>query len=70
MRKPVSLILVIILLIACSGCFWKVEHDQRGYEGRDSGGYGDREHGVSDDQSRGKQGDHDREDRDEQKDRN
>ena len=44
MRKSLGLILALILLITCSGCFWTVEREQRGYEGRDSGGYGDREH--------------------------
>jgi len=36
MRRLVSLILSIILLIACSGCFWEV----------DTGGDGDRDHGY------------------------
>jgi hypothetical protein len=43
MKRPVSLILGIILLITCSGCFWGWEHDGRGYDDRDRGGHdGDR----------------------------
>lgn len=43
MRRPLSLILAVILLITCSGCFWGWEHDQRGYDDRDRGGHdGDR----------------------------
>jgi len=38
MRRLVSLILSIILLIACSGCFWEVDHR----------GDGDRDHGYHD----------------------
>jgi len=30
MERPVSLILAVILLITCSGCFWGWEHDQEG----------------------------------------
>lgn len=48
MRSPLGLILAFILLITCSGCFWGVEHDQRGYENRDQGGYGDRDRGGDD----------------------
>ena len=39
MRRPFSLILAVILLIICSGCFWGWEHDRRGYDDRDRGGY-------------------------------
>jgi hypothetical protein len=45
MRRPVSLILAIILLITCSGCFWGWEHDRGGYGDRDRGGRGDRDRG-------------------------
>jgi len=41
MRKPFSLILAVILLITCSGCFWGWEHDRRGYDDRDRGGHDD-----------------------------
>ena len=41
MRRHLSLILAIILLITCSGCFWG--YDRGGYDDRDRGGYnGDR----------------------------
>ena len=46
MISPLSLLLAVILLITCSGCFWErgrggsVEHDRGGYEDRDRGGYG------------------------------
>ena len=49
MIRPVSLILAVILLLICSGCFWDSgrggydEHDRRGYDDRDRGGHeGDR----------------------------
>jgi hypothetical protein len=41
MRRSVSLILAIILLITCSGCFWGWGHDRRGYDDRDRGGHDD-----------------------------
>jgi hypothetical protein len=41
MKRPVSLILAVILLITCSGCFWGWEHDRRGYDDRDRGGHDD-----------------------------
>jgi len=45
MRRPVSLILAIILLIACSGCFW----DHRGGHGdQDRGGQGEHDRGGHD----------------------
>jgi len=50
MRRPVSIILAIILIITCSGCFW----------GYDRGGYGDRDRGDRGDQDRGGYGDRDR----------
>jgi hypothetical protein len=49
MRRPVSLILAIILLITCSGCFWDRgrggydEHDRGGSGEHDRGGYGEHE---------------------------
>ena len=47
MRKPVSLILAAILLIACSGCLW--EHDRGGYgDERDRREYDDRDRGDHD----------------------
>jgi hypothetical protein len=45
MRRPVSLILAIILLITCSGGFWGLEHDRRGYDDRDRGERGDQDRG-------------------------
>ena len=62
MRRSVSLILAIILLITCSGCFWGWEHDRRGYDDRDRGGYGDRDRGGYGDQDRGGHDDGDRHD--------
>jgi len=53
MKRPVSLILAIILLITCSGCFWGWEHDRRGYDDRDRGGYGEHDRGGSDDRDPG-----------------
>jgi hypothetical protein len=41
MRRPVSLILAIILLIACSGCFWDRNRGDRGSQ--DRGGYGEQD---------------------------
>jgi len=48
MRRYLSLILAVILLIVtCSGCFWHHDrgdhgggHDGGGYGGHDGGGYG------------------------------
>ena len=55
MRRHVSLILTIILLITCSGCFWDRgrgggygEHDREGYGERDRGGHDDRDRGGHD----------------------
>jgi hypothetical protein len=43
MRRIIGLILAVIFLIACSGCFWDVEHDRRGHDDRDRGSHdGDR----------------------------
>ena len=52
MRRPVSLILAIILLITCSGCFipgrgWVVPGDELPGD-RDRGGHGDRDRGGHD----------------------
>jgi len=52
-------ILTAMLLITCSGCFWRVEQEQRGYEDRGRGGYGD--------QDRGEHGDRDRDGHDERR---
>ncbi len=46
MKKHVSLILVIIMLLACSGCFWGWDngrggHDQGRYRGQDRGDHSD-----------------------------
>jgi hypothetical protein len=41
MRRHVSLILAIILLITCSGCFW--DRGRGGYDEHDRGGYGEHE---------------------------
>jgi hypothetical protein len=51
MKRPVSLILAIILLITCSGCLW-VHGDRGGYGDRDRGGYGDQDRGGHDDGDR------------------
>lgn len=54
MRKHVSFILTIILLITCSGCFWDRgrggygEHDREGYGEGDRGGHDDRDRGGHD----------------------
>ena len=53
MSRPVSLILAIILLITCSGCFWGLEHDRRGYDDRDRGERGDQDRGEHGDRDRG-----------------
>ena len=45
MRRPVSLILTIILLITCSGCFWEVEGE--GHGEHDRGWHGEHERGGS-----------------------
>jgi len=42
MRRVINLILVVITLIACSGCFWAVDDDRRGHGDRDRGGHEDR----------------------------
>lgn len=64
MNRLVRLILVIILLISCSGCFipgrgWVVpgdelpgEHDRGGHGDRDRGGHGDRDGGRHNEQER------------------
>ena len=53
MRSPLTFILTVMLFITCSGCFWRVEHEQRGYEDRGSGGYGDQDRGEHGDRDRG-----------------
>ena len=58
MRRPVSIILAIILIITCSGCFWDRGRGERGDQ--DRGGYGDRDRGDRGDQDRGGYGDRDR----------
>jgi hypothetical protein len=62
MRSPLSFILAVILLITCSGCFWSVEDEQRGYEDRGQGGYGDQDRGERGDRDRGGHDDGDRHD--------
>jgi hypothetical protein len=43
MKRPVSLILVVIMLITCSGCFWGWHDDRGRYDHRDRSGHdGDR----------------------------
>lgn len=39
MRRLLSLLLALILLLACTGCFWGVDRDRRGYDDRDRGGH-------------------------------
>jgi hypothetical protein len=52
MRRSVSLILAIILLITCSGCFWG--YDRGGHNDQNSRGYGDQNsRGYGDQNSRG-----------------
>ncbi len=51
MRSPLSLILALVLLMACSGCF---------FSDRGGGGYGERDHGGYDDRDHGEHGDRDR----------
>ena len=46
MKRPVRLILAIILLIACSGCFWDRNRGDRGSQ--DRGGYGEQDRGGHD----------------------
>jgi hypothetical protein len=60
MKRPVSLILAIILLVTCSGCFWG--HARGGYGDRDRGGYGDQDRGGYGDRDRGGHDDGDRHD--------
>ena len=55
MRRSFGLILAVILLITCFGCYWG---ERRGYD--DRGGYGDRDRGERGDQDRGGYGDRDR----------
>lgn len=55
-RHVISLILTIILLATCSGCFWDrgrgggygEQHDREGYGERDRGGHDDRDRGGRD----------------------
>ena len=51
MYRPLRLILVVILLITCSGCFW-VEPDGGGRGDRNRGDYGDHDRGGHGDQDR------------------
>ncbi|HSW63169.1 MAG TPA: hypothetical protein VLH56_07665 [Dissulfurispiraceae bacterium] len=39
MRRVFALLLALILLSTCSGCFWGVDRDRRGYDDRDRGGH-------------------------------
>ena len=61
MKRSLSLILAVILLIACFGCYWW--RDRRGYD--DRGGYGDRDRGEYGDRDRGERGDRDRDEHEE-----
>jgi len=56
MRRPVSSILAIILLITCSGCLWGWDRGRGGYDDRDRGGYGDRDRGGYGDRDPGEHG--------------
>jgi len=38
MGRILNLILAVILLISCSGCFWDAEHDRGYHDERDRGG--------------------------------
>lgn len=56
MNRPLRLILVIILLITCSGCLLVPD---RGWHGdRNRGDYGDHERGGHGDQDSGKHNEH------------
>jgi len=57
MRRPVSIILAIILLITCSGCFW--DRSRGGYGEHDREGYGDQDRGGHDGDRHDDRGDHD-----------
>ena len=51
MKRILSLIAAVILLITCSSCFWEVEdHDSGGHGDRGGGGYG--EHGGGEHEGR------------------
>ena len=50
MRRHLGLILAVILLITCYGCFWGVENDRRGYDNRERGEHGDRDRAGHDEQ--------------------
>lgn len=39
MRRRISLILAVIMLVTCAGCFMGVENDRRGYGDRDRGSH-------------------------------
>jgi len=45
MEKPLSLILTVLLLMTCSGCFWGWDHGHGGHNYRDHGGHGDQDRG-------------------------
>ena len=51
MRRLVSVILTVVLLATCSGCFW--ERGRGGYGEHEREGYGDRDRGGHDDRDRG-----------------
>ena len=60
MRRPVMLILAVILLSTCfSGCYW-----DRGYGEHDRGAYGDHDSGGNDNRDRGGNDSDDRRDLD------
>lgn len=53
MRRPLSLILItLILIMTCSGCFFS-ERGGGGYGDQDRGGHGDGDRGEHGDQDRG-----------------
>jgi hypothetical protein len=57
MRRPVSIILAIILIITCSGCFWDRGRGGHGEQGRE--GYGDQDRGGHDGDRHDDRGGHD-----------
>jgi len=57
MIRPVSLILAIILLLTCSGCFW--EGGRGGYGEQDRGGHDQDRGGHDQDRGGHDQGRHD-----------
>jgi len=63
MRRTLMVILAVLMLIACSGCYIGVDRGGRGdrcclFWGYDRGGQGDRDRGGHGDRDRGGRGEH------------